>query len=109
MKSGGDSIEKIEEAIDYVNNQLSLSETNVPAMGSPATGDSVHGTPVAHDQSTGDHKLYKSSGQDEVQIPSELIARCVATLLMIQVNFTVYKAFKIGNFISCKLQLLYLL
>ncbi|KAI3469413.1 hypothetical protein Pfo_026076 [Paulownia fortunei] len=63
LRSREDTIEKIEEAIDYVNDQLPSDDSCVPA--------------------TPDPKLTNAS-DIEAQIPSELITKCVATLLMIQ-------------------------
>ncbi|CAI9762702.1 unnamed protein product [Fraxinus pennsylvanica] len=63
LKGREDSMEKIEEAIDYVNDKLPLDDYCKP--GAP------------------DRKL-NASDKNEAQIPSELITQCVATLLMIQ-------------------------
>ncbi|KAK9289126.1 hypothetical protein L1049_017599 [Liquidambar formosana] len=94
LKEGGNSVASIEEAIDYVNNRLSVDESGMPAVRcTPA--DSVHGGLASQDQVTSctsnplvashapDPKL-NASDQNEAQIPSELISHCVATLLMIQ-------------------------
>ncbi|XP_042037085.1 protein ALWAYS EARLY 3-like isoform X2 [Salvia splendens] len=56
------TMEKIEEAIDYVNDQLSSDDSCMPRT---------------------DPKSSNAS-DIEAQIPSELITKCVATLLMIQ-------------------------
>jgi hypothetical protein len=58
--------------------------------------DSIHVTEASQDQSTActssatdrapDPKLDTLSDQNEAKIPSELIANCIATLFMIQVN-----------------------
>ncbi|KAL6581931.1 hypothetical protein OROMI_005945 [Orobanche minor] len=64
LQSKEDTVEKIEEAIDYVNGQLPSDDT------CPST------RPL-------DPKLTNASDND-TQIPSELITKCVATLLMIQ-------------------------
>ncbi|KZV24018.1 protein ALWAYS EARLY 3-like [Dorcoceras hygrometricum] len=63
LKVKEDSVEKIEEAIDYVNDYLPSDESCMP--------------------STPDSKVANSSNI-EPQIPLELITRCIATLLMIQ-------------------------
>ncbi|GFP81940.1 protein always early 3 [Phtheirospermum japonicum] len=63
LKRRGETIEKIEEAIDYVNDQL------------PSDNSYPYSRP--------DPKLTNAS-DDDTQIPSELITKCVATLLMIQ-------------------------
>ncbi|GMJ02051.1 ARABIDOPSIS THALIANA ALWAYS EARLY 3, ALWAYS EARLY 3 [Hibiscus trionum] len=95
LRKGGKSIERIEEAIDFVNNQLSLDEFSVPAPRSAAPTDSVfpksrsirshdllsYPSATSHIPET---KLQNLSDQDELRIPSDLISHCVATLLMIQ-------------------------
>ncbi|XP_020552958.1 protein ALWAYS EARLY 3-like [Sesamum indicum] len=63
LKSREDTIEKIEEAIDYVNDRLPSDDSCMPVASDP--------------------KLMNSS-DIYTQIPSELIGKCVATLLMIQ-------------------------
>ncbi|KAL0414704.1 UNVERIFIED_CONTAM: protein ALWAYS EARLY 3 [Sesamum radiatum] len=63
LKSREDTFEKIEEAIDYVNDRLPSDDSCVPMASDP--------------------KLMNSS-DIYTQIPSELITKCVATLLMIQ-------------------------
>ncbi|KAL3812853.1 hypothetical protein ACJIZ3_014121 [Penstemon smallii] len=63
LKGREDSFDKIEEAIDYVNDRL-------------PSDDSV--TPVAPDSKS------MNASSIESQIPSDLITKCVATLLMIQ-------------------------
>ncbi|KAL6532247.1 hypothetical protein OROGR_014217 [Orobanche gracilis] len=64
LPSREDTVEKIEEAIDYVNGQL------------PSDDSWPSARPL-------DPKLTNASDND-AQIPSELIIKCVATLLMIQ-------------------------
>lgn len=93
LRKGGKNIERIEDAIDFVNNQLSLNEFSAPAPRSAAPVDSVR----SHDNLTAcssypfatchipEMKLQNLSDQDELKIPSDLISHCVATLLMIQV------------------------
>ncbi|KAL2459632.1 Protein ALWAYS EARLY 3 [Forsythia ovata] len=61
---GGENIKKIEEAIDYVNSRISLDGSCMSVAPDP--------------------KLTDASDKNEAQIPSELITKCVATLLMIQ-------------------------
>ncbi|KAF5465516.1 hypothetical protein F2P56_015513 [Juglans regia] len=94
FKNGGATIEMIEEAIDFVNNQLSVDDSSMLARSASAPADSTHiTTPVSQDQSTActsatthapDPKSDRLTDQNEAKIPSELIAHCVATLLMIQ-------------------------
>ncbi|XP_025630070.1 protein ALWAYS EARLY 3 isoform X2 [Arachis hypogaea] len=88
-------VEKIEDAINFINNQLSVDDPAAPATNSlPA--DSIHVTLASQDQLTGntlnpsvnchaqDAEFNSSSDQNEMKIPSELISHCLATLLMIQ-------------------------
>ncbi|CAN4095685.1 unnamed protein product [Withania somnifera] len=56
--------EKIEAAIDYVNDRIPLDESCMPTPPDP--------------------KSKNMSDKNEPEIPSELISKCVATLLMIQ-------------------------
>lgn len=98
LRKGGKSIERIEDAIDFVNNQLSVDDLSVPAPRSSIPIDSAHSTVTFHDHLTAfvsnplatghapDTKLQNSSDQDDLRIPSDLIVHCVATLLMIQVT-----------------------
>ncbi|GAB4843581.1 hypothetical protein Ancab_013546 [Ancistrocladus abbreviatus] len=78
FKEGGNSIEKIEDAIDHVNNHLSLDESSMPALASRVNGSVASHIQLSVCESNG------TSDAFERQIPSELIANCVATLLMIQ-------------------------
>ncbi|KAE8726364.1 Always early, putative isoform 3 [Hibiscus syriacus] len=88
LRKGGKSIEVIEEAIDFVNNQLSLDEFSVPAPRSAAPTDLIRRHDhLSYPSATGhipEMKLQSLSDQDELIIPSDLISHCVATLLMIQ-------------------------
>ncbi|KAE8714429.1 Always early, putative isoform 3 [Hibiscus syriacus] len=85
LRKGGKNIEVI-EAIDFVNNQLSLDEISMPVPRSAATTDSIR----SHDHRSypfatshiPEMKLQSLSDQDELGIPSDLISHCVATLLM---------------------------
>ncbi|KAG8372968.1 hypothetical protein BUALT_Bualt12G0122200 [Buddleja alternifolia] len=63
LKGREDTVEKIEEAIDYVNDRLPSDDSSMP------TGPNPKSTNVS---------------DIETQIPSDLISKCVATLLMIQ-------------------------
>lgn len=87
LKEGGDGVERIEEAIDYLNNQLSLDEARMPTMRSTVE-DSVNGSLSSKDQLMAsqptDPKSNNVFDRNEAQIPSELVAHCVSTLLMIQ-------------------------
>ncbi|XP_011043234.1 PREDICTED: protein ALWAYS EARLY 3-like isoform X1 [Populus euphratica] len=96
LKKEGSCIESIEDAIDFVNNKLLADDSSVPAIRSPVPEGSVQDTPASQDQLSScvgnpgainhapDAKWNNLSNENEVQIPSELISHCVATLLMIQ-------------------------
>lgn len=96
LRKEGKSIERIEDAIDFVNNQLSVDDSSMPALRSSTPLDSVRSTVTSHDHPTAcvtypsatshipDMKLQSFSDQDDLGIPSDIISHCVATLLMIQ-------------------------
>ncbi|KAJ6771086.1 PROTEIN ALWAYS EARLY 1-RELATED [Salix koriyanagi] len=96
LKKEGSSIDSIEDAIDSVNNKLSADDLSVPAIRSSIPAISIQGTLAFQDQSSScaanpgainhapDAKLNNLSTPNEVQIPTELISHCVATLLMIK-------------------------
>jgi len=95
LRTTESKVERIEDAINFINNQLSVDEptasstTFVPADSlSHASQDQLTASvlnPLAscHVQDT---ELNSSSDQNEMKIPSELISHCLATLFMIQVN-----------------------
>ncbi|GAA0140848.1 DNA metabolism protein [Lithospermum erythrorhizon] len=64
LKVDENTVEKTEEAVDYVNDQITLDDSCMPTA--PET------------------KSRNVSDEKETEIPSELISQCVATLLMIQ-------------------------
>ncbi|KAA8527473.1 hypothetical protein F0562_034812 [Nyssa sinensis] len=93
LKGGGNATERIEEAIDYVSNNLPLDDSCMLALRSSRPVDPVNGSSASQDQLTSctlnslhapDPKLKNVSDRNEAQIPTELISHCVATLLMIQ-------------------------
>uniref|UniRef100_A0A2N9IY91 HTH myb-type domain-containing protein n=1 Tax=Fagus sylvatica TaxID=28930 RepID=A0A2N9IY91_FAGSY len=96
FKKRGVNIEWIEEAIGFVNNQLSVDDSSMLAGKASTPADANHVTPASQDQSTAcssvssaannapDPNLDRLPNQNEVKIPSEPIVHCVATLLMIQ-------------------------
>ncbi|CAL1397156.1 unnamed protein product [Linum trigynum] len=93
LNKQGSSIESIEEAIDYVNNQISSDElaAQLAAPSNPAvpvqdaSGSQNQSTSNAVANHTSDAKPSNNTTDlNESQIPSELIAQSVATLLMIQ-------------------------
>ncbi|XP_042050498.1 protein ALWAYS EARLY 3-like isoform X2 [Salvia splendens] len=66
LKNMEDTMEKIEEAIDYVNDRLPSDDSCIPVLLQRTDPKSTNASDI------------------ETQIPSELITKCVATLLMIQ-------------------------
>ncbi|CAN0855870.1 Protein ALWAYS EARLY 3 [Linum grandiflorum] len=90
LNKQGSNMESIEEAIDFVNNQLSLddlsTQSNRPPHPENSTQDqSSSCTTNAEANHTSDTKPSKNlSDLNEAQIPSDLISQSVATLLMIQ-------------------------
>ncbi|KAF2544802.1 hypothetical protein F2Q70_00022730 [Brassica cretica] len=87
LRKDENNVVNIEEAIDFVNNQLSRDESE---------GSSVQQTQASQDQrlpstpnpssSTqhADDSHVNPLDQNDLQVPSELVSRCMATLLMIQ-------------------------
>ncbi|XP_052727677.1 protein ALWAYS EARLY 3 isoform X3 [Vigna angularis] len=85
--------ERIEDAINFINNQLSVDEPTASVTTFPHA-DSL--SLASHDQLAAsvlnpltschvqDAELNGSSDQNEMKIPSELISHCLATLFMIQ-------------------------
>ncbi|KAF8094096.1 hypothetical protein N665_0370s0031 [Sinapis alba] len=87
LRKDENNVVNIEEAIDFVNNQLSTDESE---------GSSVYQTQASQDQRLPSTPKPSSStqhaddshvnplDQNDLQVPSELVSRCMATLLMIQ-------------------------
>ncbi|KAF5752213.1 hypothetical protein HS088_TW01G00121 [Tripterygium wilfordii] len=96
LRKEGVSIERMEDAIDFLNTRFTVDDLSVQAMRSSAPAVPLSGNHTSQDQLTAttsnpvasvhapDTKLNRLSDQNEAQIPSELIGNCVATLLMIQ-------------------------
>ncbi|EXB74814.1 hypothetical protein L484_023558 [Morus notabilis] len=93
LEKMGKNLERVEEAIDFVNNRLLEEDFSMPAVRNSTHKDSVvtpseqlpaSASTVSATSPTPDPKLNSISNQNEPNIPSELIARCVAALLMIQ-------------------------
>lgn len=86
-------IERIEDAINFINNQLSVDD---PTASATAFLPADSFTLASQDQLTAsvlnplsschaqDAEPNSSSDQNDVKIPSELISHCLATLFMIQ-------------------------
>lgn len=94
LKVEVDSVQTIEEVIDFVNTRLLVDDSGIPTQTSQLNGSatlqnqssSCTSTVVNSDLAL-DSKSNCASVRCELHIPSELIANCVATLLMIQVSF----------------------
>ncbi|XP_019464011.1 PREDICTED: protein ALWAYS EARLY 3 isoform X2 [Lupinus angustifolius] len=83
-------VERIEDAINFINNQLSVDDPTAFPV------NSIHVTQASQDQLIAstlnplaschlqEDELNRSSDQNEMNIPSELISHCLATLIMIQ-------------------------
>ncbi|XP_052188738.1 protein ALWAYS EARLY 3 isoform X2 [Diospyros lotus] len=93
LKGGGNTVDRIEEVIDFVSNRLSVDDSCLAAIRPAAPADPLHDKLTSHDLVTSctlsssnatEPELKKMSDRNEGQIPSELISHCVATLLMIQ-------------------------
>ena len=99
-------VERIEDAINFINNQLSVDEPTASATTflptdsfSLASQDQLTASvlnPLAscHVQ---DAEHNSSSDQNEMKIPSELISHCLATLFVIQVNRILLILISIGR------------
>ncbi|KAF1875797.1 hypothetical protein Lal_00006427 [Lupinus albus] len=88
-------VERIEDAINFINNQLSVDDPTASAANFLPV-NSIHVTQAFQDQLIAstlnplaschlqEAELNRSSDQNEMNIPSELISQCLATLIMIQ-------------------------
>ncbi|KAJ8766738.1 hypothetical protein K2173_007805 [Erythroxylum novogranatense] len=84
FKKEESGLENVEEVIDYVNNQLSARDLSMPAMTSSTPARSVRSTWASEDQLSSSTINHNAHDQNKAKIPSDLIAQCVATLLVIQ-------------------------
>ncbi|KAL9410355.1 hypothetical protein AB3S75_044171 [Citrus x aurantiifolia] len=97
LEKEGNGIERIEEAMDYVNNKLAGNDSGMPSIRSSTSADLVHSSRNSQDQQLETHTtnllansrapdstLNNSSDENFAHIPLELIAHCVAALFMIQ-------------------------
>ncbi|ESR32865.1 hypothetical protein CICLE_v10004186mg [Citrus x clementina] len=97
LEKEGNGIERIEEAMDYVNNKLAGNDSGMPSIRSSTSADLVHSSRNSQDQQLETHTtnllansrapdstLNNSSDENSAHIPLELIAHCVAALFMIQ-------------------------
>ncbi|KAK1390484.1 Always early [Heracleum sosnowskyi] len=86
IKGGGNTFEKIEEAIDYVYDQIPSEENCVPSERSFTATES--GNLASQELKCGTlsplQTLPNPQSNNQSIVPSELITKCVATLLMIQ-------------------------
>ncbi|KAH9683364.1 protein ALWAYS EARLY 3 [Citrus sinensis] len=97
LEKEGNGIERIEEAMDYVNNKLAGNDSGTPSIRSSTSADLVRSSRNSQDQQletrttnllanspAPDSTLNNSSDENFAHIPLELIAHCVAALFMIQ-------------------------
>ncbi|KAK9136957.1 hypothetical protein Sjap_007551 [Stephania japonica] len=96
LKEGDDPFYRVGKSLGSVNNQNGVTDSGIVAERCLSSQDSVHGL-MAHPDSTNSCMLESNAAVDasnpksndacglgELQIPSELISSCVATLFMIQ-------------------------
>ncbi|KAK9161497.1 hypothetical protein Syun_007838 [Stephania yunnanensis] len=96
LKEDDDAFLKVGESLESVNNQNGVTDSGIVAARCLSSQDSVHGS-MAQPDSTNSWTLEPNAAVDasnpkandacglgELQIPSELISSCVATLFMIQ-------------------------
>ncbi|XP_020887226.1 protein ALWAYS EARLY 3 isoform X2 [Arabidopsis lyrata subsp. lyrata] len=76
----------MEEAIDFVNNQLSIDQTEGSSVQQTqgAQDQRLPSTPNPPSSTPANDSHLNPPDQNDLQIPSELVSRCMATLLMIQ-------------------------
>ncbi|XP_021862140.2 protein ALWAYS EARLY 3 isoform X1 [Spinacia oleracea] len=91
LNAAADSIQKIEEVVDFLNNRLLVDDSRMSVQTTQLTGSSTRQNQpspctlnVVASQQALDSRSNGAVAQCEAQIPSELVANCVATLLMIQ-------------------------
>lgn len=92
MKGGENTFEKIEQTVDYVNSQLlqpHLDDSYIPAGRIFTAAD--HGNLASQEQFDCRtviplQDLPGAKLKNPTLVPSELVTKCVATLLMIQVQ-----------------------
>jgi hypothetical protein len=78
----------MEEAIDFVNNQLSIDQTEGSSVQQTQGGQDqrLPSTPNPPSSTPANDSHLNQPDQNDLQVPSDLVSRCIATLLMIQVK-----------------------
>ncbi|KAL1197448.1 Protein ALWAYS EARLY 3 [Cardamine amara subsp. amara] len=86
LRKDENNVVNIEEAIDFVNNQLSVDQAEGPSVQQiQASQDQrLPSTPNPPSTNHANDSHLNPPDQNDLQIPSELVSRCMATLLMIQ-------------------------
>lgn len=87
LRKDENNVVNIEEAIDFVNNQLSTDESEGSSVQQTqaSQGQRLPSTPNPSSSTQhADDSHVNPLDQNDLQVPSELVSRCMATLLMIQ-------------------------
>lgn len=91
LNIAADFVQKIEEVVDFVNNRLLVDDSGISVQTTQLNGSLTHQNQpssctsnVATSEQALDSRSNGAFAQCEPQIPSELIANCVSTLLIIQ-------------------------
>ncbi|XP_010466383.1 PREDICTED: protein ALWAYS EARLY 3-like [Camelina sativa] len=86
LRKDKNNVVNMEEAIDFVNNQLSIDQTEGPSVHQRqgAQDQRLPSTPNPPSSTPANDSHQNPPDQNDLQIPSELVSRCMATLLMIQ-------------------------
>ncbi|WZZ61085.1 hypothetical protein YC2023_061192 [Brassica napus] len=88
LRKDENNVVNIEEAIDFVNNQLSTDESEGSSSVQQTQASQDQRLPSTPNPSSStqhaDDSHVNPLDQNDLQVPSELVSRCMATLLMIQ-------------------------
>lgn len=92
LRKDENNVVNIEEAIDFVNNQLSTDESEGSSSVQQTQASQDQRLPSTPNPSSStqhaDDSHVNPLDQNDLQVPSELVSRCMATLLMIQVTIS---------------------
>lgn len=92
LRKDENNVVSMEEAIDFVNNQLLVDQIEGSSVQQTqgAQNQRLPSTPNPPSSTHANDSHLNPPDQDDLQIPSELVSRCMATLLMIQVHIFNY-------------------